>query len=610
MVGILVGWATLADGAAGVRVDGHGYGHGRGMGQWGSYGYAVDRGWDHSGILNHFYGGTTPGSVDNDWMSVRITALDGVNQITLFSGAGYAVEGMDVPGGTASRFTRNGNTWLHQLVPGGCSGTPLSGSRDVGPSPPVSLPGEGGPDLASMFTVCNTGITYRGNFRPVVDSTGTSRLVNFVRMETYLRGVVPREVPASWADAGGGRGLQAVKAQAVAARSYAATENRYPYARTCDSTSCQVYGGAGRAGTWLEDARTDRAVLETSGQVRVRDGRVMRTEFSSSTGGWTAGGDFPAVIDEGDVRSPYHNWSVFLTAAKVQTAFPSIGTFDGLRVVSRNGLGGWGGRVLSLDVVGSRGVVRTTGEAFRMAMGLRSSWFTVTKGPELGWLLRDAASPGPAGYELYYGAPGMTPLACDLTGNGRDSNVVYTNGRWYMRTTLSEGAPDLQFSYGFGGAVPVCGDWDGDGDDTIGVYYNGTWYLRNSNTPGPPDLQFSYGFGGTRPVVGDWDGDGRDGIGVYHPATGTWYTRQTASPGPAATVQYGWSAATPITGDWDGNRTDTLGLFYNGRWLLRDTLTPGNPTRAFTYGWPGTTPITGNWDTTPATGIGVIHVVG
>ena len=54
------------------------------------------------------------------------------------------------------------------------------------------------------------------------------RVVNRLRTEDYLRGVVPREVAASWADAGAGRGAQAVQAQAVAARSYAlaATHSR------------------------------------------------------------------------------------------------------------------------------------------------------------------------------------------------------------------------------------------------------------------------------------------------------------------------------------------------------------------------------------------------
>ena len=67
-------------------------------------------------------------------------------------------------------------------------------------------------------------------------------------MDDYLRGVVPRESPASWGDASGGKGMAALQAQAVAARSYAAAQNRYSWAQTCDYQNCQVYGGAGLNG--------------------------------------------------------------------------------------------------------------------------------------------------------------------------------------------------------------------------------------------------------------------------------------------------------------------------------------------------------------------------
>src|SRR5437763_249192 len=78
------------------------------------------------------------------------------------------------------------------------------------------------------------------------------------------------------------------KAPAVAARSYALAGNRHPgwlpATKTCDTTSCQVYGGNSLFdGSFhaLEDARTDQAVQTTAGQVRMLNGAVARTEFSS-----------------------------------------------------------------------------------------------------------------------------------------------------------------------------------------------------------------------------------------------------------------------------------------------------------------------------------------
>ncbi|NNE10868.1 MAG: SpoIID/LytB domain-containing protein, partial [Ilumatobacter sp.] len=71
-----------------------------------------------------------------------------------------------------------------------------------------------------------------------------NRVVNEVDVENYLRGVLPKEVPPSWGDSGGGSGMHALRAQSVAARSYGLSQSRYGYASTCDTSSCQVYGGA------------------------------------------------------------------------------------------------------------------------------------------------------------------------------------------------------------------------------------------------------------------------------------------------------------------------------------------------------------------------------
>ena len=91
--------------------------------------------------------------------------------------------------------------------------------------------------------------------------------------------------PASWAGFGNGAGINALRAQAVAARSYGWSERRYTYAggfvvKTCDTAACQVYAGyavqpPGGAFTKLEDSRSDQAVADTAGQVRLMgDGSV------------------------------------------------------------------------------------------------------------------------------------------------------------------------------------------------------------------------------------------------------------------------------------------------------------------------------------------------
>ena len=228
---------------------------------------------------------------------------------------------------------------------------------------------------------------YRGELR-AVHNNGSQRTVNAVPLESYLRAVVPLEMPASWALLGDGDGAQALQSQAVSARSYAMGENRASYAQTCDTISCQVYGGRAvrRNGvvSTNENDLSNLAIAQTLGIVRIRDGEVARTEFSSSTGGWTAGGVFPAVEDLGDAVAinPNHDWSVDFEIQQFEDWF-SGRQLNKIYVSQRNGLGQDGGRVeeVTLDfATDDPTVVETftmTGNEFRRAFGLRSDWFSV-----------------------------------------------------------------------------------------------------------------------------------------------------------------------------------------------------------------------------------------
>ncbi len=222
---------------------------------------------------------------------------------------------------------------------------------------------------------------YRGELRAVLNS-GFQRTVNAVAVEWYLRAVVPREMPASWALLGDGAGAQALEAQAVSARSYSLGEDRAFYARTCDTISCQVYDGrATRLNGVLtsnEHPLSDIAIADTAGVVRMRDGEVARTEFSSSTGGWSAGGVFPAVQDLGDgtERNPNHDWDNTVNVATLEARF-SGRSLDYVFVSERNGLGEDGGRVLEVTLVFGNETFTMSGNDFRRAAALRSDWFSI-----------------------------------------------------------------------------------------------------------------------------------------------------------------------------------------------------------------------------------------
>lgn len=370
---------------------GHGYGHGRGMGQWGALGYAVDHDWSGTQILNHYYGGTVTSSVPTTDQRVYLTATKGRDLVVTQTQGRMRVDGY---GGevAAVRVVRLSATHFRLYRGGGCNG-PWTLVGDMPASDlevRSAVPASDDPSL--MLQHCTAGMTryYRGSLR-LVRALGSVVTVNQVGTEDMLRGIVPREVPASWADVGGGRGLRAVRAQALAARSYALSGDvRWgSWATTCDSQTCQVYGGYGTraegSGTIvrLEDARTDLAVRQTTNEVRVfPDGRIARTEFSSSTGGWTAGGVFPAVRDDGDDISsnPHHSWTVTLSRAQIEAAFDAyfgrdMGAWTGFDQYVRDGHGDLGGRVVRVRAGFSNGNVSVTGEQMRSILSLKSGWF-------------------------------------------------------------------------------------------------------------------------------------------------------------------------------------------------------------------------------------------
>ncbi len=343
---------TLSAGAD-VTLTGKGHGHGRGMGQWGAFGYAK-KGWPAEKILRHYYGGTTAGKADKPEVSVILTKQSSVN---VRADAGMRVGGQTVAPGQAVRLAGTTAT-----ITSGCNGAVVR-SVAVGANPfvdPIN-PAPSRPP-AELLRQCAGGAAYRGGLG-LVDG----KVVNRLHVDDYVKGVIPRESLPRWADEGG---AEALKAQAVAARTYALAA-LVKGKKIDDTMNSQVYGGV--AG---EDQRTNVAADATAGQILLAGAAPAFTEFSASTGGYTAGGNFPAVQDEGDTASPAHNWTATVSAASVGRAF-GVGALKALEVVQANGLGPNNGRAMSVRAVGSRGTKTVTGEQARTLLQLKSSWFSI-----------------------------------------------------------------------------------------------------------------------------------------------------------------------------------------------------------------------------------------
>ncbi|MET8796188.1 SpoIID/LytB domain-containing protein [Nocardia sp. NPDC004568] len=245
-----------------------GPGHGRGLSQHGALQNA-DNGQNVDQILAHYYPGAEFGTIGPASVSVRLQEQDGAD-LAVTSAAGMRLAGQELQGGTAVRLTPLPDGGAHAVVTQGCDG-PVLWENPI--QDPWVYPLDPNPNrpAAEHLTLCDGG-AYRGSLG-VAAENGETRTVNRVEIQDYLLGVVPAEMPPDWAPA-------ALEAQAVAARSYALAETRWPYAQTCDTTDCQVYSG-----TAQEDPRTTAAVAATAGRVLLRDGRILRAEYSAAPDG-------------------------------------------------------------------------------------------------------------------------------------------------------------------------------------------------------------------------------------------------------------------------------------------------------------------------------------
>lgn len=240
--------------------------------------------------------------------------------------------------------------------------------------------------LESIERGCGTP-SYAGTLELRAVSGGMA-VINELPVETYLCGVVPSEMPASYE-------LEALKAQAVCARSYAfrqMTSYVYPEyeAHVNDSTDFQVYNNSER-----QESST-RAVAETEGQVVRYKGEIATTYYYSTSCGRTtsleawgtdpgdSGGYLQSVEvcgEQGDYEKdlPWYRWTAqvpvqTLSALVSANTGVSVGTLSSVEVTKR----GPGDVALQIVASGDAGSVTVdTENKIRGALG--GSGYTITK---------------------------------------------------------------------------------------------------------------------------------------------------------------------------------------------------------------------------------------
>jgi stage II sporulation protein D len=353
-------------------IRGAGWGHGWGMSQYGAYG-AARKGLSWKQILAFYYRDTRLSTLPaGTKIKVWITA-DNDNSLRVLPARGLAVSDTaghryTVPIGakyTSWRISRSGAGYrLSYRTSSGRYVTKSTGLTTGTWS--FSTPSK----IVKVVLPNGSVRPYRGSVALIKRGTG-GRTINSVLLEDYVKGVVSAEMPTSWA-------ADAVRAQAVAARSYAVRLQRfarYSGYDICDTTACQVYGGMSR-----ETRGGNAAVKATTRAIVTYRGVVALTQYASSNGGHSARGDYPYLAAR---RDPYDGviksqaWTRTLSASSISRAWPSVGTVRQLQIVSRDGAGAWGGRVKVIKIIGSSRTATVSGTTFQRMFSMRSSLYTI-----------------------------------------------------------------------------------------------------------------------------------------------------------------------------------------------------------------------------------------
>jgi stage II sporulation protein D len=349
------------------EVDGHGYGHGVGMSQYGAYGYAK-HGVGYREILEHYYSGTRVGGGAGG-------GAGGVGGGGVGAGkAGGKVRVLLGSDASAVRFSGADRACGRRIDPGRRYAFVLSGGG-------VRLEGSRGKVTGcGTEAVASAGVSivgfgrYRGSLVARADG-GELLVINSLGVDAYVKGVVPNEMPPSWPQ-------QALRAQAVAARSFGLTSSRGGAFDLYADTRSQVYKGRKS-----ETPATNRAVAATAGEVVTYHGEIANTTYFSTSGGQTEDARYgfsapvpylKSVEDPYDDVSPVHNWTERFSDEQMESKLGGLfsGSLQRIEVVET----GASPRIVRAKVIGSSGSSTVSGATLQSRLGLRSTWARFERG--------------------------------------------------------------------------------------------------------------------------------------------------------------------------------------------------------------------------------------
>jgi stage II sporulation protein D len=384
---------TTASSLAGsLTFYGRGYGHGVGLSQYGARGRAI-AGQGAATILAHYYPGSSAGAIDTR-AKIRVLVLSRsqAGPTAPFVAYGRArpwtIDGIDQTFPADAKLTLRPTitttdagtsvSWRLRIV----LGTEVFLERTMNHSFRMRAPTSGG--RIQLATKPSSFDTYRAVVRVLPSTTAPSvSAINELRLETYLHGVVPAEMPSSWPG-------EALRVQAIIARSYAA-RRLHPATGNYDigdDTRTQVYRGI-----LAERSTTTAAIVATAGVVLKSGSSIANTLYHSTGGGATENNENVFVSAAGnlvatpvsylrgssdrdrngtpfDAAAPYATWhTASYTVAQISSWLATdsrtkVGTLTSLNLTDR----GVSGRLISITLVGSSGTKKVSADVFRSVL--------------------------------------------------------------------------------------------------------------------------------------------------------------------------------------------------------------------------------------------------
>ncbi len=190
-------------------------------------------------------------------------------------------------------------------------------------------------------------------------------VVNVLGIEKYLCSVVGSEMPAKWP-------LEALKAQAIASRTYALKQKGNPLYDIDSTNKNQVYIGL-EAGTY----KTKRAVNSTRSLVLTYKNKLINSLFHSSSAGMTENSQdvwknkypYLSSVKDFDKNNPKLRWNKKFSKSQLQKLFPRIGGIKKIEILNVTSTG----RVKNVKIYGDFGTDQISGVDIRKRMNLKST---------------------------------------------------------------------------------------------------------------------------------------------------------------------------------------------------------------------------------------------